>query len=248
MEKGRIVEQGNHEELLHAHGAYTGCTTPSSRAQRPRSTDPPGGRAGFGRVCRLLRCGSAAATGDVELRVGARGEPRLVRGSTTASDTGAVRRRTVLVASRRRAVRARRRAAHGLRRRRLGALVVTSPPYFAASSTRGARGRRRAGVVPRVPGDAHRRVPECVRTLEPGVDRGQRRQPRPQAVRSLSADVIRILEHDLGLLAARRTDLAEGRGRQRLVRMGIVRSAATRAARHQRAASSLPARAASIVP
>jgi len=82
------------------------------------------------------------------------------------------------------------------------ALVVTSPPYFAGKTYE--EELEREGVPSSyleyldLLGDVFR---ECVRTLEPGgriavnvANLGRR------PYRSLSADVIRILEHDLGLL------------------------------------------------
>ena len=88
---------------------------------------------------------------------------------------------------------------------------------------------------------------ECVRKLEPGgriavnvANLG--RKP----YRSLSADVIRILEHDLGLLLRGELDLAEGARGERLVRVGLVpQRGEPGAPRPQRAGRSSPARGAS---
>ena len=107
------------------------------------------------------------------------------------------------------------------------ALVVTSPPYFAGKQYE--EELEREGV----PSSYLEYLElltdvfaECVRKLEPGgriavnvANLG--RKP----YRSLSADVIRILEHDLGLLLRGEIDLAEGR-RRRAARARGARSAA----------------------
>ena len=131
------------------------------------------------------------------------------------------------------------------------ALVVTSPPYFAGKQYE--EELERDGV----PSSYLEYLElltdvfaECVRTLEPGgriavnvANLG--RKP----YRSLSADVIRILEHDLGLLLRGELIWQKGDGRQRLVRVGLVpQRGQPGAARHHRAGRSSPARAASTGP
>ena len=118
------------------------------------------------------------------------------------------------------------------------ALVVTSPPYFAGKQYE--QELEREGV----PSSYLEYLAmltdvfaECVRKLEPGgriavnvANLG--RKP----YRSLSADVIRILEHDLGLLLRGELIWQKGGGRQRLVRVGLVpQRREPGAARHQRA-------------
>ncbi len=104
------------------------------------------------------------------------------------------------------------------------ALVVTSPPYFAGKEYEEALGE---GHVPASYLDYLEMLTEvfaeCVRTLEPGgriavnvANLG--RKP----YRSLSADVIAILQDRAGPAAAGRGDLAQGPGGERVVRVGIV--------------------------
>ena len=104
------------------------------------------------------------------------------------------------------------------------ALVVTSPPYFAGKEYEEALGQ---GHVPASYLDYLHMLTdvfaECVRTLEPGgriavnvANLG--RKP----YRSLSADVIGILQDDLGLLLRGEVDLAQGARRQRVVRLGLL--------------------------
>ena len=104
------------------------------------------------------------------------------------------------------------------------ALVVTSPPYFAGKQYE--EELERDGV----PSSyleylelLHDVFAECVRVLEPGgriavnvANLG--RKP----YRSLAADVVHILQDRLAPAAARRDRVAEGRRRQRLVRVGLV--------------------------
>ncbi len=105
------------------------------------------------------------------------------------------------------------------------ALVVTSPPYFAGKAYEEALGE---GHIPASYLDYLQMLTdvfaECVRTLEPGgriavnvANLGRR------PYRSLSADVVTILQDRLGLLAARRDRVAEGPRRGRVVRLGLVR-------------------------
>ena len=138
------------------------------------------------------------------------------------------------------------------------ALVVTSPPYFAGKEYE--EELEREGVPSSYLDYLEMLTDvfaECVRKLEPGgriavnvANLG--RKP----YRSLSADVIRILEHDLGLLL-RRAHLAEGRGRQRLRRLGVLpkrrqsctaRQASDRASKGEESSSSVsaPSDAASV--
>ncbi len=104
------------------------------------------------------------------------------------------------------------------------ALVVTSPPYFAGKQYE--QELERDGVPSsylRVPRHADRGL----RRVRAGAGAGrahrrQRRQPRAQAV---PQPVGRRRPHPRARsrsAPARRADLAEGRGRQRLVRLGIV--------------------------
>src|SRR6478735_8496304 len=106
------------------------------------------------------------------------------------------------------------------------ALVVTSPPYFAGKKYE--EELEREGV----PGSYLEYLAlltdvfaECVRTLEPGgriavnvANLG--RKP----YRSLSADVIRILEHDLGLLLRREIIWQKGEGANGSCAWGSFRS------------------------
>jgi hypothetical protein len=118
------------------------------------------------------------------------------------------------------------------------ALVVTSPPYFAGKQYEEELGAEGVpGLVPRVPRDAHRRVRRVrtgARARRP--HRRQRGEPRPQA---LPEPLGRRDPHPPGRprpAAARRDPLAEGRGGQRLVRVGVVPQAhQPGAARHHRA-------------
>ncbi len=118
------------------------------------------------------------------------------------------------------------------------ALVVTSPPYFAGKQYE--EELEREGVPSSYLEYLEMLTDvfaECVRKLEPGgriavnvANLG--RKP----YRSLSADVIRILEHDLGLLLRGELIWQKGGGRQRLVRVGLVpQRRQPGAARHQRA-------------
>ena len=128
----------------------------------------------------------------------------------------------------RRAVRPRRRPAHGRRRRRLGRPRRHVAAVLRRQAVRGgARARRRAVVVPRVPELLTDVFAECVRTLEPGgriavnvANLG--RKP----YRSLSADVIRILEHDLGLLLRGELIWQKAEGANGSCAWGSYRSAA----------------------
>ena len=128
------------------------------------------------------------------------------------------------------------------------ALVVTSPPYFAGKQYEEELEREGVPVfVPGVPRAADRRVRRVRAHARAGrAHRGERREPRPQAVpqplgrrdpdpraRSRSA-------------AARRARLAEGRGGERVVRVGLVpQRGEPGAARHHRASASSRARDAS---
>ncbi len=78
---------------------------------------------------------------------------------------------------------------------------------------------------------------ECVRTLEPGrTHRGQRGQPRTQAVPQPLGRRDPDPRARPRAAAARRAHLAEGRRRQRIVRVGLVpQRGEPGAARHQRA-------------
>ena len=109
------------------------------------------------------------------------------------------------------------------------ALVVTSPPYFAGKQYEeefAARGR--AVVVPRVPRHAHATCsPSACGSSSPGgriavnvANLG--RKP----YRSLSADVIRILEHDLGLLLRGELIWQKAEGASGSCAWGSFRSAA----------------------
>ena len=135
------------------------------------------------------------------------------------------------------------------------ALVVTSPPYFAGKQYE--EELERDGV----PSSyleylelLHDVFAECVRVLEPGgriavnvANLG--RKP----YRSLAADVIHILQDQLGPAAARRDRVAEGRRREWIVRMGLVpQPDQPRVARRDRAGDRgeqgpLPARASASI-
>ena len=118
------------------------------------------------------------------------------------------------------------------------ALVVTSPPYFAGKQYE--EELEREGVPSsyveylQLLTDV---FAECARKLEPGgriavnvANLG--RKP----YRSLSADVIGILQDDLHLLLRGEVDLAQGRGRGRQLRVGFVpQRGQPGAARHHRA-------------
>ena len=118
------------------------------------------------------------------------------------------------------------------------ALVVTSPPYFAGKQYE--EELERDGVPSsylEYLEHAHRRVRRVRAHARAGrPHRRQRRQPRPQAV---PQPVGRRDPHPRARprpAAARRADLAEGRGRQRLVRVGLVpQRRQPGAARHHRA-------------
>src|SRR3954447_20180127 len=123
------------------------------------------------------------------------------------------------------------------------ALVVTSPPYFAGKQYE--EELEREGVPSsyleylEMLTDVFR---ECVRTLEPGgriavnVANLGRKQggrtavtvptPGQKPYRSLSADVIRILEHDLGLLLRGELIWQKGEGASGSCAWGSYRSAA----------------------
>ena len=110
----------------------------------------------------------------------------------------------------------------------------TSPASSTRRSSSARACRRRTSSTSQMLTDV---FAECVRTLEPGgriavnvANLG--RKP----YRSLSADVIRILEHDLGLLLRGELIWQKARGRQRLVRVGLVpQRGQPGAARHHRA-------------
>ena len=104
------------------------------------------------------------------------------------------------------------------------ALVVTSPPYFAGKEYEAALGE---GAIPasylEYLGMLRDVFAECERVLEPGgriavnvANLG--RKP----YRSLSADVIRILQDDLGLLLRGEVIWAEGRRGVGELRLGVV--------------------------
>ena len=107
------------------------------------------------------------------------------------------------------------------------ALVVTSPPYFAGKQY---EEDLSADGIPSSYLEYLELLEdvfaECARTLEPGgriavnvANLG--RKP----YRSLSADVTAILQDRLAPAAPGRDHLAEGRGRQRQLRLGLVREA-----------------------
>ena len=104
------------------------------------------------------------------------------------------------------------------------ALVVTSPPYFAGKEYEEALGHGEIPATYLQYLDMLGAVfAECVKKLEPGgriainvANLGRR------PYRSLSSDVVGILERDLQAPAARRSDLAEGAGLGGLVRVGLV--------------------------
>ena len=131
------------------------------------------------------------------------------------------------------------------------ALVVTSPPYFAGKQYE--EELEREGV-PSSYLEYLEMLTRRVRRVRPQARAGrahrrQRRQPRPQAV---PQPVGRRHPHPRARprpAAARRADLAEGRGGQRVVRLGLVpQRGQPGAARHHRAGRSSPARAASTGP
>lgn len=104
------------------------------------------------------------------------------------------------------------------------ALVVTSPPYFAGKEYEEALGQ---GAIPATYAEYLKLLSdvfqECLRLLEPGgriavnvANLG--RKP----YRSLSADVIRILDDDLGDAIAWRDYLEEGRRCVRFLCLGLV--------------------------
>ena len=130
------------------------------------------------------------------------------------------------------------------------ALVVTSPPYFAGKQYE--EELERDGVPSSYLEYLEMLTDvfaECVRTLEPGgriavnvANLG--RKP----YRSLSADVIRILEHDLGLLLRGELIWQKGEGASGSCAWGSFRSAPTRCCATSPSGSSSPARAASTGP
>ena len=151
----------------------------------------------------------------------------------------------------RRTVRVRRRARDDHGRRRIGRARRHLTAVLRGQAVRGgARARGRARVVPRVPAAAARRLRRVrahARARRP--HRRERREPRPQAV---PQPLGRRDPHPPGRPrppAARRADLAEGRGRDRLVRVGLVpQRDQSGAARHHRAGDRSRARAASTAP
>ena len=104
------------------------------------------------------------------------------------------------------------------------ALVVTSPPYFAGKQYEEELDREGVpGLLHRVPGAAARRVRRVQAGARAGrPHRGQRGQPRAQAVPQPGR---RRHGHPAGRpapAAPGRDRVAEGRGRQRLVRLGLL--------------------------
>ena len=104
------------------------------------------------------------------------------------------------------------------------ALVVTSPPYFAGKQYEEELDREGVpGLLHRVPGAAARRLRRVQARARAGrPHRRQRGQPRPQA---LPQPGRRRHDHPAGRpapAAPRRDRVAEGRGGQRLVRLGLL--------------------------
>ena len=131
------------------------------------------------------RVAAAPAHGHVQLRRRPAREPRRHRVLRALRGADALGRRRGRRAVRdRRAVRARRRPAHGRDRRRLGRARRHVTAVLRGQAVRGgARARRRAELVRRVPPAAHRRVRRVRAQARAGrAHRGQRREPRPQAV------------------------------------------------------------------
>ena len=196
----------------------------------PRTAPDSGHAPACGRSRRLCGHGCPATRRRRRTSASGAGEPRRVGVLRPLPPARAVRRRHGAGAGAgRRAVRARRRPAHGRDRRRLGgarrhvAAVLRRQAVRGGARARG-RARRRTSSTSQMLTDV---FAECVRKLEPGgriavnvANLG--RKP----YRSLSADVIRILEHDLGLLLRGELIWQKGEGASGSCAWGSFRSAA----------------------
>ena len=170
----------------------------------------------------------ASADLDVELRCRQTREPRRLRLLRAVHGTGHLQRRHRQSAADRRLDPVPRRPPDGRRRALIEpnsvALVVTSPPYFAGKEYEEALGEGHipASYVEYL--DMLRDVfAECAEKLEPGgriavnvANLG--RKP----YRSLSADVIRILQDDLGLLLRGEIIWRKAEGSVGQLRVGLV--------------------------